>query len=253
MSTYPFWGVGHCLTRNIWGIAAGFWDDCLGESWPRTRCGQGQFPRPVVCPLRSGRGSGQGMSRACVNTLRSSLLPWLLDQAPASLHLLPVALTPSTCSLPDQLSPTSFPAVSFLSCVCFCFNSFCSCMDPEEAEEGTRCPPLSPTLFFFLQIYLLIYLFLSAMGLHCCVWAFSSCGKRGLLSSCSMWTSHCYGFSCWEAQALSVWASVDVAHGLSCPTHVGSSWTRDRTRVPCIGRRILNHWATREGSSRSWF
>ena len=25
-----------------------------------------------------------------------------------------------------------------------------------------------------------------------------------------------------------------------------SSLTRDRTRVPCIGRRILNHWTTRE-------
>ena len=82
-----------------------------------------------------------------------------LIRPPASLHLLPVALTPSTCSLPDQLSPTSFPAVSFLSCVCFCFNSSCSCMDPEEAEEGTRCPPLSPTLFFFsnLSTYLFIF------------------------------------------------------------------------------------------------
>ena len=34
--------------------------------------------------------------------------------------------------------------------------------------------------------------------------------------------------------------------GLVAPRHVGSSRTRDRTRVPCIGRRILNHCATRE-------
>ena len=34
--------------------------------------------------------------------------------------------------------------------------------------------------------------------------------------------------------------------GLVAPQHVGSSRTRDRTRVPCIGRRILNHCATRE-------
>ena len=27
--------------------------------------------------------------------------------------------------------------------------------------------------------------------------------------------------------------------------HVGSSWSRDRTHVPCIGRQILNHWTTR--------
>ena len=34
--------------------------------------------------------------------------------------------------------------------------------------------------------------------------------------------------------------------GLVAPRHVGYSQTRDRTRVPCISRRILNHCATRE-------
>ena len=34
--------------------------------------------------------------------------------------------------------------------------------------------------------------------------------------------------------------------GLVAPRHVGSSQTRARTRVPCIGRRILNHCTTRE-------
>ena len=29
------------------------------------------------------------------------------------------------------------------------------------------------------------------------------------------------------------------------PSNVGSSLTRDRTRVPCIGSHILNHWTTR--------
>ena len=31
--------------------------------------------------------------------------------------------------------------------------------------------------------------------------------------------------------------------GLVAPRHVGSSQTRARTRVPCIGRQILNHCA----------
>ena len=36
--------------------------------------------------------------------------------------------------------------------------------------------------FSFLKIiYLFIYFFLAALGLHCCAWAFSSCGERGLL------------------------------------------------------------------------
>ena len=35
--------------------------------------------------------------------------------------------------------------------------------------------------FPFVLINLFIYLFLAALGLRCCVWAFSSCGERGLL------------------------------------------------------------------------
>ena len=34
--------------------------------------------------------------------------------------------------------------------------------------------------------------------------------------------------------------------GLVAPWHVESSWIRAWTHVPCIGRRILNHCATRE-------
>ena len=41
-------------------------------------------------------------------------------------------------------------------------------------------------------------------------------------------------------------ASVIPVHEFSCPWHVESSWTRDRTHVPCIGRWILNHQTTRE-------
>ena len=38
---------------------------------------------------------------------------------------------------------------------------------------------LSSVFFFFLVYF--IYLFLAALGLRCCTWAFSSCGERGLL------------------------------------------------------------------------
>ena len=40
---------------------------------------------------------------------------------------------------------------------------------------------------FFLFIYLV------ALGLHCCTQAFSSCGKRGLLCRWSVQASHCGG------------------------------------------------------------
>ena len=34
---------------------------------------------------------------------------------------------------------------------------------------------------------------------------------------------------------------------------MGSSWTRARTRVPCIGRQILNHCATREAQQGQYY
>ena len=34
--------------------------------------------------------------------------------------------------------------------------------------------------------------------------------------------------------------------GLVTLQHLGSSWTRDQSHVPCIDRQILNQWTTRE-------
>ena len=50
--------------------------------------------------------------------------------------------------------------------------------------------------------------------------AFSSCGKWGLLSICSVWASDCGGFS-YGAQALGHVGSAIVAHGLICSTAHG--------------------------------
>ena len=35
--------------------------------------------------------------------------------------------------------------------------------------------------FFKNNFIYFIYLFLAVLGLHCCMWAFSSCGEQGLL------------------------------------------------------------------------
>ena len=59
--------------------------------------------------------------------------------------------------------------------------------------------------------YLFSCLLLAVLGLPCCVLAFSSCSKWGLLSSGGVWASHCGGFSCCEAQALGTQASVAAA------------------------------------------
>ena len=49
------------------------------------------------------------------------------------------------------------------------------------------------------------------------------------------------GFSSCGTRSQQLWHT-----GLVAPQHVGSSWTRAQTHVPCIGRQILNHCATRE-------
>ena len=102
-------------------------------------------------------------------------------------------------------------------------------------------------LFFKINF---IYLFFTAWGLCCCAWTFSSCVERGLLfvAVCGVLiavaslVAEC-GLQARRLQQL--WHT-----GLAAPRHMGSSPTRARTCVPCIGRRILNHCATRE--ARRW-
>ena len=81
-----------------------------------------------------------------------------------------------------------------------------------------------------------------------------SMGSRHVgFSSCSTWALECAGFSScsgwaqWLRLAGSrAWAQKLWHMGLVAQWHVGSSQTRDRTHVPCIGRQILNHCITRE-------
>ena len=95
----------------------------------------------------------------------------------------------------------------------------------QEYWSGVPLP--SPNHFTYIFIYC-IYLFLAALSLHCCTWAFSSCGQQGLLSTCASWASQCSGFSCLETQDLITWASVILAGGLQSTGSVvvphGLSW-----------------------------
>ena len=89
------------------------------------------------------------------------------------------------------------------------------------------------------------------LGLHFCARAFSSCGEQGPLfiavrGPLTVAASRC-GAQAPDVQAQWLWLT-----GLVAPRHVGSSQTRARTRVPCIGRQILNHCATREALSPSY-
>ena len=101
----------------------------------------------------------------------------------------------------------------------------------------------------YWHLFIYLFLFLAALGLCCCARGYSSLRCAGF----SLWWllllgstgSRRAGFSSCDSRAqerrLSSWPT-----GLVAPRHAGSSWTRARTRVPCIGRWILNHCATRE-------
>ena len=99
--------------------------------------------------------------------------------------------------------------------------------------EKNCCEECVAAVFEDWCIYLLFRL---------CMWIPSSWGE---------WASHCSAFPSCGAQALGAWASVVLAPGLSsagsaevamgsaAPWHVGSSWTRDWSNVPCVTRGFL--------------
>ena len=74
---------------------------------------------------------------------------------------------------------------------------------------------------------------LAALGLCCCMQPFSGCGEGGY-SSFAM------------RGLLTVVASFVVEHGLSCAVAREIFLDQRSNSRPCIGRQILNHWATRE-------
>ena len=81
--------------------------------------------------------------------------------------------------------------------------------------------------------------------MHCKVQAFSSCSELGLPSVvvCRLPSAIAFPVASMGSRALAHWL---WCMGSVVPWDVGSSWTRDlETRVPCIGRQILYHRATR--------
>ena len=53
-----------------------------------------------------------------------------------------------------------------------------------------------------LKIFFLFIYFMVTLGLHCCAWAFSSCGECCLLFVVVHGASHCRGFSCCRTRIL---------------------------------------------------
>lgn len=80
-------------------------------------------------------------------------------------------------------------------------------------------------------------------------------GRGYPVAVCGLLTT---GFSCGRAQAPGVWASVPVARGfesvcpaavaqgVSCSLACGIFLAQGSNQCPCIARRILNPWTTKE-------
>ena len=97
-------------------------------------------------------------------------------------------------------------------------------------------------IYLFILINLFIYLFVfGCVGSSFLCLDFVQLRRAGATLHRGARASHYRGLSCCGAQAQSLWLTGPVV-----PRHVGSSQTRARTRVSCIGRQILNHCATRE-------
>ena len=103
--------------------------------------------------------------------------------------------------------------------------------------------------FLFFSFFFLIFIYLFIYG---CVGSSFLCEgplqlpQAGATPHRGARASHHRGLSRRGAQAPDAQAQQLWLTGLVAPWHVGSSQTRARTRVPCIGRQIPNHCATRE-------
>ena len=152
------------------------------------------------------------------------------------------------CLLPILF--TFFIYQSIVLLVDLCSDRICNVQLNIERLHYLNFPCLGkPFLFFF---FFLINLFVfGCVGFlplgegPLQLWQAGATLHRGARASHCRGLPRC-GAQAPNAQAQSLWPMGPVA-----PRHAGSSQTRARTRVPCIGRQIPNHCATREAHGQT--
>ena len=142
----------------------------------------------------------------------------------------------------------------------------------QQSQPHTQPVSWDQAFFFFFLINLfyfwLHWVFVAARGLSLVA---ASGGQSSFwCAGFSLWWllllrstgSRCVGLSCCGVWAQQLWftgsrdreqAQQLWCTGLVAPRHVGSSWVRARTRVPCIGWQIFNHRTTKEVPRRTSF
>ena len=94
-------------------------------------------------------------------------------------------------------------------------------------------------ILFFFKEYLFILGYTESSLLHT---AFLQSQQVGATLCCCAQATHCRRLLLLQGTDSRAWALQLWCTGFVALQHVGSSQTRDRTQVPCIGRWILNHW-----------
>ena len=117
--------------------------------------------------------------------------------------------------------------------------------DQKTAYKTTALLHLMQICVTFIYYLFIIFIF-GCVGSSFLCEGFLQLRRVGATLPCGARASHYRGLSCCEAEAPDAQAQQLWLTGPVAPRHVGSSQTRARTRVPCLGRRILNHCATRE-------
>ena len=99
--------------------------------------------------------------------------------------------------------------------------------------------------FFYINLFIYLFIF-GCVGSSFLCKGFLQLRRAGATLHRGARASHCRSLSWCGAQAPDAQAQQLWLTGLVALRHVGSSQTRVRTHVHCIGRQILNHRATRE-------
>ena len=137
------------------------------------------------------------------------------------------------CSPPGSSVPGIFQA-RILEWVATSFSRVSS-----QPRDRILVSCIAGRLFYLFFIILFLYIWPS--------WVFVVCGLSAVVGATpQLWCEapHGDGFPCgyWTLEHGLQLRSM----GLVALQYVGSSWTRNRTRVPCIDRWMLNHWTTEE-------
>lgn len=143
-----------------------------------------------------------------------------------------------------QMAGSELPSV--LTVKAFQIGTELSFRSPQSLDLAKSCTShqnmIYPNSLPFLNLFFTARVFVASLGFPSCSdWGLPcSCGARlrnAVAVCCRAQDLSLKGFSC---GGLGLWSvdSVVVAHGLAVSWHVGPSWTRDQTHIPCLGRRL---------------